>query len=98
MYISLAVHDQPFVFWKHFSPELSVSLICPVVFVESAPKNGSAVFVKILFRCNAVVEALNIHDADGVIRFFADLKSIPSDDVHSFFVCVPDNLISASCQ
>ena len=65
--IRLAVYVKSVVFGEHFCPELAVSLICPVVFIESAPEYRSSVYVEVLLGHNSAVIGFDIHNAYGVV-------------------------------
>ena len=85
MDIGLAVDRQTFVVGKQFCPQLTVAGECPVVFVEAAPEDGSAILVEVLLDCNSVIEMTDIHDADRIISFTIDCYTISSDDIDRFF-------------
>ena len=43
MNVYFPIYDKFFVFGQHFAPQLSVTLTCPIIFIESAPKDSSSV-------------------------------------------------------
>ena len=85
MDIGLSVNRQTFVVGKQFCPQLTVAGECPVVFVESTPKDGMAVLVEVLFNRNSVVEMTDIHNTDRVKGSAIDGNTISSDDIDRFF-------------
>ena len=93
MHICFAVYDKPFVFGEHFRPQFSITLIRPIVFVESAPENGASVLIEVLLRSHFVIKALNIHYADRIIAFAVDHNGITAHNIHRFFVCMPYDFV-----
>lgn len=85
MDIGFAVDSKPLVLGENLRPQLSIPLVCPIVFVESAPEDRSAVLVQMLLRNNAVVEALDIHHADSIVGFAVDRNRISTNNIHRFF-------------
>ena len=96
MDVGLAVNGEPFVFGEHFSPQFSVALIRPIIFIESAPEDRATVFVEVLFCYNPVVKALNIHYTDRIIRFTVECNGIASDNINCFFFGISVNCISVT--
>ena len=48
MYVGFTINGQRFIFRKHFCPQLFVTIVCPIIFVKSAPQDSATVLVKIL--------------------------------------------------
>ena len=86
MDVGLTVYGKCFVFGKHLCPQLSVSLERPIVFIESAPKDRTSVFVKVLFNNDPVAEMSDIHYTYGIIGFSVYSDIISSCDIDNFFV------------
>ena len=96
MDICLTVDRQAFVVGEQFRPQLAVSGKCPIVFVESAPENGAAVLVEVLFGNNAVIKTLDIHHTDGIVCFSIDRDIISSDNIDRLLLQCPRDHIFCS--
>ena len=81
---SLTVNCQFFTAGQHFFPGFIISLERPVVFIESSPKNGSAVFVNILLNCKTIIKVTKIHYANCIVFFAVDFYDVSSCDIADF--------------
>ena len=98
MDVGNAIDGQPFVFGKHFGPELAIAGKSPIVLVEPAPQHGAAVLIQILLGCYPVVEALDIHNADGVVGLTVDGNGITAHNVHDLLGSTAGNSVSVTVQ
>ena len=50
MNVDFTIDGKRFVFREHLRSQLAVTLVCPIVFVKSAPKNGQQQQVNITYH------------------------------------------------
>ena len=78
MHEDLAVDDKTVVFGELFCPRLAVTLKSPIVAVESAPKDGSAVLIEILLGQDTIFHE---DQANGIVALVVYRNAVSSDDI-----------------
>lgn len=97
MHIGFAVHGNTLIIRQFFAPFLLITVKCPIITVKAAPENCATVFIEVLLADNAGIVGFYIHDAYGVVAFFADCNDIPSDNVkQERFICACDYAATTS--
>ena len=85
MDVGFAVDGEALIVREFLAPGLTAEPINgPVIPVEPPPQNGSSILIHILLRCHGIIEAFNIHDADGVKRLAANGHAVSSYHIHHF--------------
>lgn len=73
MDIGLSVDGDTLILWKLFTPGFTSEAVNrPIVPVKAAPQNRAAVLIYILLGSHRIVEALDVHHANSIIRLIAD--------------------------
>ena len=88
MYIGFAVDLQGFAVGQNVCPQFFITVESPIVTVESAPQNGSAVLVKILFNCNYSSVMPDVDSTDRVVSFAADCYLVSAHNVRYLLCCI----------
>ena len=82
MDISFVVNVDLSVLWQSFTPFLLVFPVSPVIFVESAPEYGPAVFIKIcLCHHSTIVMTFNVNNQYCIIGLTANCNLIATYDI-----------------
>ena len=70
----------------------------PVIPVEPTPQYSASVPIHILFGSNSIIVALDIHNADGIVRLTANGHTVASYHIHHFFRDGSGNAATFSMQ
>ena len=86
MDIGFAVDGETLVVWELLTPGFTAEPINgPVISVEPTPQYSASALIHILFGSNSIIVALDIHNADGIVRLTVNGHTVASHYIHHFF-------------
>lgn len=99
MDIGFAVDGETLVAWELLTPGVTAEPINgPVIPVESTPQYSASVLIYILFGSNCIIVALDIHNAEVIVRLTANGHTLASYHIHHFFRDGSGNTITILMQ
>ena len=81
MDVNFSVNRNSFIIGEHFCPQFSVTFVCPIISVKSAPKDSMTVLIYILLGYNTVFTIL--YRADRIVFFIIYINIVATDDIYN---------------
>ena len=83
MDIGFAVDGKAFIVREFLAPGFAAEAVNgPVIPIEPPPQYSTAVLIYILFGSHRIIEALNIHDTNGIVRLASNGYSVAAHHIH----------------